>query len=150
MASPNLSPSAPDFFFHGSLRKRSAVACFQHGAELATASADLAGFISRSGGIESIIRGAAYSRTQAVDTAFASEISASSLLFNLPVEAVQRARDHGKQERELGRLSDDGRGGVSASISSCASGICITQPCLRWRLIRLREAGLVSSDSRRF
>lgn len=39
-----------------------------------------------------------------MDTSFASEVSVSSLLFNFPVEAVQRARDHGEQR-------NGGRGG---------------------------------------
>ena len=60
------------------------------------ASADVAGLIERIGGIEPIIRGAAYSRTQAVDVSFMAEVSSSSLLFNLPVVAIQRGRDHGK------------------------------------------------------
>ena len=70
---------------------------FQHGIELATACADLAGLIERTGGIESIIRGAAYSRAQAMDASFVAEVSAFSPLFNLPVVAIQRGRDHGKQ-----------------------------------------------------
>ncbi|CAM9507284.1 unnamed protein product, partial [Ascophyllum nodosum] len=66
-----------------------------HGIELAVASADVAGLVKRNGGIEPIIRGAAYSRTQKVDASFVAEISSSSSLFNLPVETVQRGRDHG-------------------------------------------------------
>ena len=60
------------------------------------ASADVAGLVKRNGGIEPIIRGAAYSRTQKVDASFVAEISSSSSLFNLPVETVQRGRDHGE------------------------------------------------------
>lgn len=69
--------------------------CEKDGIELAAASADLAGLVTRLGGIEPILRGAAYSRTRAVDASFASEVSVSSKLFNFPVEAVQRGRDHG-------------------------------------------------------
>ena len=76
---------------------------FQHGVELATASGDLAGFVSRIGGIEPIIRGAAYARSQAVDVSFAAQVSVSSTLFNLPVEVIQRGRDHG--EHYIGRGS---------------------------------------------
>lgn len=68
----------------------------QHGIELAAASLDLHGLIKSAGGIEPILRGAAYSRTQNVDASFVSEISVSSPLFNLAVEAVQRGRDHGE------------------------------------------------------
>ncbi len=68
----------------------------QDGVELATASGDLAGLVSRLGGIEPIVRGAAYSRAQAMDASFAAQVSASSPLFNLPVETVQRGRDHGE------------------------------------------------------
>ena len=68
----------------------------QHGIELAKASADVAGLVKRNGGIEPIIRGAAYSRTQKVDASFVAEVSASSPLFNFPVESVQRGRDHGE------------------------------------------------------
>ena len=57
----------------------------------------MGGLIERLGGIESIIRGGAYTRTQAMDVSFAPEVSASSPLFNLPVVAIQRGRDHGKQ-----------------------------------------------------
>lgn len=69
--------------------------CEKDGIELADASADLAGLVERAGGIEPILRGAAYSRTRAVDASFATEVSVSSLLFNLPVEVVNRGRDHG-------------------------------------------------------
>ncbi|CAN0530144.1 unnamed protein product, partial [Laminaria digitata] len=67
----------------------------EHGVELATASADVAGLIERIGGIEAILRGAAYSRTQAMDVSFVAEVSVSSPLFNLPVVTIQRGRDHG-------------------------------------------------------
>ncbi|CAM9633673.1 unnamed protein product, partial [Hapterophycus canaliculatus] len=67
----------------------------EHGVELATASADLAGLMNRVGGIEPIIRGAAYARTQVMDVSFAAQVSVSSPLFNLPVEVIQRGRDHG-------------------------------------------------------
>ena len=60
------------------------------------ASADMAGLIERIGGIDPIIRGAAYSRTQAIDVSFNAEISTSSPLFNLPAETIQRGRDHGE------------------------------------------------------
>lgn len=77
-------------------------AAFQHGVELATASGDLAGFVSRIGGIEPIIRGAAYARSQAMDVSFAAQVSVSSPLFNFPVEVIQRGRDHGEHEEAIG------------------------------------------------
>lgn len=69
--------------------------CNQDGVELATASADLVGLVSRIGGIEPILRGAARSRSFEIDSAFPAEVSTASPLFNLPAEAVQRGRDHG-------------------------------------------------------
>lgn len=80
----------------------------QDGIELATASADVAGLVSRVGGIEPIIRGASYTRSRAIDLSFAAEVSKSSPLFNLPVEVVQRGRDHGKHR---GATSAGGGGG---------------------------------------
>lgn len=65
------------------------------------ACADVAAFIERIGGIEHIIIGAAHSRTQAVDVSFMAEVSSSSPLFNLPVVAIQRGRDHGKQRERV-------------------------------------------------
>ena len=56
----------------------------------------MGGLIERLGGIESIIRGGAYTRTQAMDVSFAPEVSSSSPLFNLAVVAIQRGRDHGE------------------------------------------------------
>ena len=76
--------------------KNDACPSFQHGVELATASGDLAGLVSRLGGIEPIVRGAAYARAQGMDVSFAAQVSVASPLFNLPVEAVQRGRDHGE------------------------------------------------------
>lgn len=69
---------------------------FQHGIELAAASADVAGLIERIGGIESIVRGAAYSRAQAVDVSFMAKAPPSSVLFSLPAMTIQRGRDHGE------------------------------------------------------
>lgn len=66
--------------------------------------------MKRSGGIEPIIIGAAYSYTQEVDTSFVAEVSSSSPLFNFPVETVQRGRDHGEHWRGGRR----GRGAVGA------------------------------------
>lgn len=60
------------------------------------ASADVAGLVERLGGIEPILRGGAYSRTQAMDASFNAEVSVSSPLFNLPAVVIQRGRDHGE------------------------------------------------------
>eukprot|EP00904_Undaria_pinnatifida_P011388 jgi/Undpi1/737/HiC_scaffold_10.g04201.m1 len=81
----------------------------EHEIELAMASADVAGLIERIGGIEPIIRGAAYSRTQAVDVSFVAEVSSSSPLFNHPVVAIQRGRDHGKHRRSYSSAADAAR-----------------------------------------
>ncbi|CBN76582.1 peroxinectin precursor [Ectocarpus siliculosus] len=67
----------------------------EHEVELATANADLAGLVTRIGGIEPIIRGASYARARGIDASFVAEVSVSSPLFNFPVEAIQRGRDHG-------------------------------------------------------
>lgn len=60
------------------------------------ATADVAGLVERIGGIEPILRGGSYSRTQAIDLSFNAEVSVSSPLFNLPAAAIQRGRDHGE------------------------------------------------------
>ncbi|CAM9782649.1 unnamed protein product, partial [Ectocarpus sp. 12 AP-2014] len=67
----------------------------EHEVELATANADLAGLVTRIGGIEPIIRGASYARARGIDASFVAEVSVSSPLFNFPVEVIQRGRDHG-------------------------------------------------------
>lgn len=64
--------------------------------ELAAASADVAGLIRKIGGIESIVRGAAYSCAQTVDLSLMAKGPSSSFLFNLLIVAIQRGRDHGK------------------------------------------------------
>ena len=56
----------------------------------------MAGLIERIGGIESIVRGGAFSRAQAVDVSFMAKAPPSSRLFSLPLEAIQRGRDHGE------------------------------------------------------
>ena len=96
----------------------------QHEIELAMASADVAGLIERIGGIEPIIRGAAYSRTQAVDVSFVGEVSSSSPLFNHPVVAIQRGRDHGKHRRSYSSAADAARR-VRGVCNDMRSEICI-------------------------
>lgn len=89
--------------------------------ELATASGDLAGFVSRIGGIEPIIRGAAYARCRAMDLSFAAQVSVSSPLFNLPVEVIQRGRDHGEHDK-LSYPSGVETGGEEKEVGiSCSS-----------------------------
>ena len=56
----------------------------------------MAGLIERIGGIEPIVRGATYSRAQAVGVSFVAKAPPSSPLFNLPLVAIQRGRDHGE------------------------------------------------------
>ncbi|CAB1109758.1 unnamed protein product [Ectocarpus sp. CCAP 1310/34] len=60
----------------------------EHEVELATANADLAGLVTRIGGIEPIIRGAYHARARGMDASFVAEVSVSSPLFNFPVEAA--------------------------------------------------------------
>lgn len=60
------------------------------------ASSDVAGLIERIGGIESIVRGAACSRAQTVGVSLMAKDPPSSFLFNLPIVAIQRGRDHGE------------------------------------------------------
>lgn len=62
--------------------------------ELHDASSDLAGFVSRNG-IGPILRGAVLSNAASVDAHYPSSLSNLSPLFKLPVDAVQRGRDHG-------------------------------------------------------
>lgn len=63
--------------------------------ELYEASKDLAGFVSRNG-IGPILRGALLSRAARIDVHYPASLSNQSPLFKLPVDAVQRGRDHGE------------------------------------------------------
>ena len=67
---------------------------FQDGIELTEAAEDIAGLFERNS-VGSIIRGAVFSSSLAVDTHFSSAVSTTSPLFKLPVDAIQRGRDHG-------------------------------------------------------
>ena len=67
---------------------------FQDGIELTEAAEDIAGLFRRNS-VGSIIRGAVFSSSLAVDTHFSSAVSTTSPLFKLPVDAIQRGRDHG-------------------------------------------------------
>lgn len=62
--------------------------------ELTSACADIAGLFERNS-VADIIRGAILSPTLAMDTHYTAAVSTSSSLFKLPVDAVQRGRDHG-------------------------------------------------------
>lgn len=64
--------------------------------ELIQAVEDLAGLFERNA-VGNIIRGALVSPALAMDTHFASAVSYQSTLFKLPVDAIQRGRDHGKR-----------------------------------------------------
>lgn len=56
---------------------------------------DLAGLFERNS-IANIVRGGVISASLAVDAHFASAVSNLSPLFKLPVDAIQRGRDHGE------------------------------------------------------
>ena len=73
---------------------------FQDGIELTEAAEDIAGLFERNS-IGSIIRGAVFSSSLAVDTHFSSAVSTTSPLFKLPVDAIQRGRDHGTALEKL-------------------------------------------------
>lgn len=66
----------------------------QDNIELHVASEDIAGLFSRNS-LGSILRGAVLSPASAVDAHFVAAVSNVSPLFKLPVDAVQRGRDHG-------------------------------------------------------
>lgn len=67
----------------------------QDNVELTEAVEDLQGLFERNS-VGSIIRGALISPSLAVDTHFASAVSNLSPLLKLPVDVIQRGRDHGK------------------------------------------------------
>ena len=73
---------------------------FQDGIELTEAAEDIAGLFERNS-VGSIIRGAVFSSSLAVDTHFSSAVSTTSPLFKLPVDAIQRGRDHGTAFEKL-------------------------------------------------
>lgn len=62
--------------------------------ELIVAAEDIAGLFERNG-VGNILRGAVLSPALAVDTYYTAAVSNLSPLFKLPVDAVQRGRDHG-------------------------------------------------------
>lgn len=62
--------------------------------ELILASEDVAGLFRRNG-VGDVLRGAALSPARAVGPHYAAAISNLSRLFKLPVDAIQRGRDHG-------------------------------------------------------
>lgn len=62
--------------------------------ELADASADMAGLFARND-LANVIRGAVLSPALEVDPYYFPIVSNRSPLFKLPVDAVQRGRDHG-------------------------------------------------------
>ncbi|CAM9611460.1 unnamed protein product, partial [Ascophyllum nodosum] len=63
----------------------------EDGIELTEAAEDIAGLFERNS-VGSIIRGAVFSSSLAVDTHFSSAVSTTSPLFKLPVDAIQRGR----------------------------------------------------------
>lgn len=69
----------------------------QDNIELTMAVENLAGVFERNP-VSSIIRGAVFSSSLAVDAHFPAAVSTQSPLFKLPVDAVQRGRDHGELE----------------------------------------------------
>lgn len=62
--------------------------------ELTVAAEDMAGLFERNS-IADILRGAVLSPALAIDTYYAAALTNLSPLFKLPVDAVQRGRDHG-------------------------------------------------------
>lgn len=62
--------------------------------ELTVASADILGLFQNND-VEDIVRGAVLSPVSNIDTSFAAAVSNVSPLFKLPVDAIQRGRDHG-------------------------------------------------------
>lgn len=62
--------------------------------ELTTACEDLAGLFARND-VGNILRGAVLSPALAIDPYYAGAVSNLSPLFKMPVDAVQRGRDHG-------------------------------------------------------
>lgn len=66
--------------------------------DLHDASQDLASFVRRNG-IGPILRGAVLSTSTRVDVHYSPVLSNLSPLFKLPVDAVQRGRDHGTRAR---------------------------------------------------
>lgn len=58
----------------------------------------------RSVQVADVLRGAVLSPVFAVDTFYNTEVSSGSLLFKLPVDAVQRGRDHGLPTYNEARL----------------------------------------------
>ena len=61
---------------------------------LSEASADLEGLFARNG-LADVLRGAVLSPALEVDPYYSPVLSNHSPLFKLPVDAVQRGRDHG-------------------------------------------------------
>lgn len=67
---------------------------FKDMVDLHEASKDLANFVRRNG-IGPILRGATLSTSMSADAHYSAVVSNLSPLFKLPVDAVQRGRDHG-------------------------------------------------------
>lgn len=70
------------------------VSADEDNVELTVACEDLAGLFERND-VGDILRGAVLSPALAVDTYYSAAVSNLSPLFKLPVDAVQRGRDHG-------------------------------------------------------
>ena len=70
------------------------VSADEDNVELIVACEDLAGLFDRND-VGDILRGAVLSPALAVDTFYSAAVSNLSPLFKLPVDAVQRGRDHG-------------------------------------------------------
>lgn len=63
--------------------------------ELTVARENMATLFEQENSVEDILRGAVLSPALEIDTYYAAAISNLSPLFKLPVDAVQRGRDHG-------------------------------------------------------
>lgn len=89
--------SCPPCLFSNQLSEGSLAACRvrQDMIELSEACKDIAGLFERNG-LANIVRGALLASSLAMDAHFASAVSTVSPLFKLPVDAVQRGRDHGE------------------------------------------------------
>lgn len=84
--------------------------------ELHVACKDIAGLFERNS-LASILRGAVLSPALKADAHFSSTLSNVSPLFKLPVDAVQRGRDHGKLSHPVA-IAVASSSGASAALLS--------------------------------
>lgn len=99
--------------------------------ELAEATEDMAGVIDRNG-LGPILRGAILSPTLKIDAHFSAAVSTTSPLYKLPVDAVQRGRDHG----EIGDST------LHRAWVGCRSPVLFDSRYGTWRCYRFAFLGL--------